>query len=200
MLKAERRDSMRGRSNIFSLIVGFALIFLLTVPTIAYAKLSDGTYELLYEMKERSSENTSIADGYFTKPAILYVEDGVKYIEITVTGADMIKELKAPSGPVEILDEDEENNERTVKFKVDQDLDEPLTLEMHVVVPDLYDTVHEARAFFDVESIEQITSKSASEEIENPQTGVKQPIGIYIALFIGSIAFLSFYRLKLIKG
>src|SRR5690625_4308076 len=131
-----------------AMIAVMVFLFMFTPTALAFTDLSDATYKVEYEMKERSSENTSIADGYFTSPATLFVEDGETYVQITVTGADMIKELKAPSGPVDIVDEDEENDERTVKFLVEEDMNEPLTLEIHVVVPDLYDTVHEARAFF----------------------------------------------------
>src|SRR5690625_18881 len=84
--------------------VGVLLILFMITPTVsAFTELSEGTYKIEYEMKERSSENTSIADGYFTSPATLFVEDGETYVQITVTGADMIKELTAPSGPVEIV-------------------------------------------------------------------------------------------------
>lgn len=107
-------------------------------------------------MKEKSSENTSIADGYFTKPALLIVDEGHKYIQLNVTGADMIKSLGTPSGPVEITDEDDANDERDVQFKLEEDLSELLLIDMHVVVPDLYDMEHQARAAFDVDSIEEI--------------------------------------------
>ena len=182
--------------------VGVLLILFMITPTVsAFTELSEGTYKIEYEMKERSSENTSIADGYFTSPATLFVEDGETYVQITVTGADMIKELTAPSGPVEIVAEDEENDERTVKFLVEEDMNEPLTLEMHIVVPDLYDTVHEARAFFDVSSLEEVESAAttSSEDVENPQTGVKSNMAIYVTLLIGSIALVTIYRRKVVK-
>src|SRR5699024_10229021 len=84
----------------------------------ADADIADGTYEIDYEMIEADNDNTSIADGYFTKPAKLIVENGTKYILLTVTGADMIKSLSAPSGPVEVISEDESEDTRTVKVRV----------------------------------------------------------------------------------
>lgn len=198
---------MKGLSKRFTIIALVALMtfFILPVGT-AFAEMDDGTYELDYEMKEKSSENTSIADGYFTKPAMLFVEDGEKHVQITVTGADMIKSLETPTGPVEIIDEDEENDERTVKFRVDQDLSEPLVMDMHVVVPDLYDTVHQARAFFDVSSLEdsidndQAVTGSEAKDEENPQTGDHSPILVYTTLLFGSIACLTVYKLWMVRN
>lgn len=137
----------------------------------ADADIADGTYEIDYEMIEADNDNTSIADGYFTKPAKLIVENGTKYIQLTVTGADMIKSLSAPSGPVEVISEDESEDTRTVKFRVDEDLTEPVEMEMHVVVPDLYDTTHTARAVFDVDDLETAPSEDRADENANTEGG-----------------------------
>lgn len=138
------------------------------LPSSAFAKIADGTYELNYEMKEAYSENTSIADGYFTKPAILTVENGVQYIQITLTGSNYIESLTAPSGPVEIISEDTTNFIRVVKFRVDGDLSQPLEMEMHIVVPDLYDMTHTARALFDVSGLK--TESNNEQSVAPPAT------------------------------
>src|SRR5699024_6485180 len=138
-------------------LAAVAIIFTLSIiipQSIAYAAIKDGTYEINYEMKEAGNDNTSIADGYFTKPATLTVADGVQYIQLTVTSSSMIKSLSAPSGPVEIVSEDEGNETRTVKFRVDGDLSKPVPMDMHIVVPDLYDMEHTARAVFDVSGLD----------------------------------------------
>lgn len=132
---------------------------LLIIPQdIVFGEVDDGVYEIQYEMKEKSTENTSIADGYFTKPAVLIVEDGQKYIQLTVTGVDMIKALGTPNGPVDIIESDEVNDEKTVQFPI-EDLSDPLMMDMHVVVPDLYDMEHQARAIFDEDSFEEVDSE-----------------------------------------
>src|SRR5690625_4892166 len=88
------------------IIFGFliAIILMISFPVSGVqAKIADGTYDVNYEMKENSNNNTSIADGYFGKPAKLTVKDGNQKIRITLTGASMIKSLKSPNGPVSVI-------------------------------------------------------------------------------------------------
>ncbi|MBU5467579.1 NEAT domain-containing protein [Virgibacillus sp. MSJ-26] len=166
-----------------------------------FADIADGTYEVNYEMKEAGSDNTSIADGYFSKPATLTVENGVKTIQLTVTGADMIKSLSAPNGPVDVVSDN--GDTRTVKFNVDGDFSQPVSMEMHIKVPDLYDTTHTARAVFDVSGLDQAGSTASKEDSsdednatpaagsnkaeENPPTGDSTPIVMYTILLVGSV-------------
>lgn len=150
-----------------------ALIFAIFVTPVG-AQIADGTYEVNYEMKEAGSENTSIADGYFSKPATLTVENGVQTITLTVTGADMIQSLAAESGSVTVLSEDEANDTRTVQFQV-SDLTQPESMNMHIIVPDLYDQEHTARAVFDVSGLPQAGAEESSNEEDKEQTGANTP-------------------------
>src|SRR5690625_3904972 len=143
-------------------------ISIVVLPVHTFAEIADGTHQINYEMKEAGNDNTSIADGYFSKPATLTVENGVKHIQLTVTSSSMVKSLSAPSGPVKVVSEDKGNETRTVKFKVD-DLSQPVNMEMHIVVPDLYDTTHTARAVFDVSGLE--TTESATNEEDSTDNG-----------------------------
>ncbi|MHA6252420.1 NEAT domain-containing protein [Oceanobacillus sp. CAU 1775] len=154
----------------FSFFIGAALIlsvFFTASPV--FAKIADGTYDISYEMKEASSNNTSIADGYFTKPAKLIVENGVQTIQIHLTGSNYIKSLSAPSGPVTIISENAANKTRDVRFKVDGDLSKPLSMQMHIVVPadelppNGYDHVFTARAVFNVSGLPQAETKAEAE-------------------------------------
>ncbi|MCZ2258575.1 NEAT domain-containing protein [Sporosarcina sp. G11-34] len=201
----------------------FLTIFLIATPV--SAKIADGTYKVNYEMKEAGNGNTSIADGYFSKPATLIVENGVQYIQLTLTSADMIKSLGTPAGTASIISENKANKTRTVKFKVNGDLSQPLNMDMHIVVPDLYDMKHTARAVFDVSGLKQaaapVKQKSADsgseknsnakesvesgtendadakEVVENPKTGDDSPIALYALLLIGSaIALFAIRKLK----
>lgn len=175
------------------------MLFIIVPQRPVFADINDGTYKIDYEMKEADNDNTSIADGYFTSPAKLTVEDGTKRIELTVTGADMIKSLSAPSGEVDVVNEDEDNDERTVRFDVDDDLSEPLDMEMHVVVPDLYDTTHTARAVFDVNNMEAMEAETSNDESENkaednPSTGDESSITFYVVLILASAIALLIVR------
>lgn len=159
----------------FFMISAFILtVSIVIVPSIVtQAEIAEGTYEINYEMKEASSENTSIADGFFEKPATLTVENDEKHIELMVTSSSMIQSLSTPTGEVDIVEEDEENEERIVKFRVDQDLSEPLEMEMHVIVPDLYDMKHTARAVFDVDEL--YTAEGDSNEEDNTEEVSEEP-------------------------
>src|SRR5699024_7955484 len=94
---------------------------------------------------------------------------GVKHIQLTVTSSSMVKSLSAPSGPVNVVSEDKGNETRTVKFKVDN-LSQPVNMEMHIVVPDLYDMTHTARADFDVSGLP--AAGSATTEKDSTDDGV----------------------------
>src|SRR5699024_5593406 len=197
----------------FPLLMALTAI-VLTITCIAIptgnvsAGMADGSYETRYEMKEASSYSTLIADGYFTKPATLTVENGTQYIQLTVTSAEMVKSLSAPSGPVDVVSDN--GDTRTVKFPVD-DLSQPVNMSMHVVVPEEalpggYDMEHTARAVFDVsglptadagdgetESSTENDDDSSNDEAagageteENPPTGDSSNIALFALLLVGS--------------
>lgn len=193
----------------------FTLTFLVLPTGNASAAIADGSYQINYEMKEASSDNTSIADGYFTKPATLTVENGAQYIQFTVTSAEMVKSLSAPSGPVTVVSDS--GDTRTVKFRVDGDLSNPVKMSMHVVVPEEalpggYDMNHTTRAVFDVsglptagagEATDTNNAESNSETTgagkaeENPPTGDSSSIALFTLLLAGSgIALIALRKFK----
>ena len=79
----------------FTFLATVALVFsLIALPSNnVLAAFEDGTYQINYEVKEDGSNNTSIADGYFKKPAKLTVQNGVQTVQITLTESDMIKSI-----------------------------------------------------------------------------------------------------------
>lgn len=197
-----------------------AIIFTL-VATPVSAQIADGTYQVPYEMKEKSSDNTSIADGYFVSPATLTVENGVQTITLTVTGSNYIKSLSTPAGAVSVVNEDTANETRTVSFRVDGDLTAPLNMDMHIVVPDLYDTVHTARAVFNVSGLPQAGAEASTdagetatsgdtssatdeaaandggEAVENPKTGENTPIALYaVLLLVSGLALITIWKFR----
>lgn len=192
---------MREKRTLFTALI--AIIFSIVVFPfgIAFADIADGTYTIDYEMKEANSQNTSIADGYFSKPATLTVKNGVKHIQLTVTSSSMIKSLSAPSGPVDVISEG--GDTRTVKFSVDGDLSQPVNMDMHIVVPDSkempggYDMNHTARAVFDVSELDKAgsggeantsenTTEGTGQAEDNPPTGDNSQIALYVMLLVGS--------------
>ncbi len=127
------------------------IISLVSLPAnTAFAAMADGTHDISYEIQEAGGGSVSIADGYFSKPAKLTVNGSSQSIQLTLTSADMIKSLSVQGTPVEVVSDS--GDTRVVKFKV-KDASKPVDMKMHVVVPDLYDTEHGARAIFDVGSV-----------------------------------------------
>src|SRR5699024_11840009 len=74
---------MRHRFSVFTVLSALilAIIFVVYPKGEVSAEIADGSYQVNYEMKENNSENTSIADGYFSSPATLTVENGVQRSE-----------------------------------------------------------------------------------------------------------------------
>jgi|GEM_PF-2063355 len=147
----------------FAIFATIALIFsLVSLPSnTAYAAMADGTHNINYEIQEAGGGGASIADGYFTKPAKLTVDGNTHTIELTVTSAEMIKSLSVQGTPVNVVSDS--GDSRTVKFNV-SDASKPVNLDMHVIVPDLYDQDHKAQAHFDVSGIPEASSDSNDEQ------------------------------------
>lgn len=212
----------------FTFLAAIALIFsLIALPANnVSAAFADGTYDINYEIKEAGGGSTSIADGYFTKPAKLTVKDGAQSIQLTVTSADMIKSLSIGGSPVQVVSDS--GDTRVVKFSA-SNLSNPINMKMHIVVPDLYDTEHGAQAVFDVSSVPAKSSEKteakedektteapapskddgsnndsskgeSTEEVVNPPTGDDTPIALYLGLLIGSILVFALYKFRFARN
>jgi len=202
---------MFKKRSLFTALIAIIFSIVILPHGTAFADIADGTYQINYEMKEAGSESTSIADGYFTSPAKLTVENGVNTVQITLTGAEMIKSLSAPSGPVTVISDN--GDTRVVQFTVDN-LSQPVSMKMHIVVPDSeampggYDMEHTARAVFDVSGLDKAgassggndsngTAESTEKAEDNPPTGDNSQIGLYAMLLVGSaIAFFAVRKLR----
>lgn len=206
-------------------ILLFSIVQAFSPSTVAEAAdYENGRYSMSFELKEAGNNNTSIADGYFSKPATLVVKNGMNYIQMTTTQSDWIKSMSGPKGNATVISES--GNSRTVQFEVGN-LSQPVNMKMHVVVPkDVagmdYDHHHSVRAVFDAsgvpvasaqatQSAEKVaenveTSKEEAEttvsaegqkteqKVDNPKTGDTSPIMLYVALLLGSIAVFTLYK------
>jgi|SRR5690625_1905541 len=183
-----------------------AIIFSLVILPhgTVFANFADGTYDVNYEMKEANSDNTSIADGYFGKPAKVTVKDGTYTVQITLSGAEMIESLSAPSGPVNVISDS--GDTRIVSFTTNT-LSEPISMDMHINVPDQpampggYSQDHTARAVFDTSGIPAAGSGGESTDEgetpaaeDNPPTGDNSQITLYALLLVGSAGALFIVR------
>ena len=158
----------------FTFLATVALVFsLIALPSNnVLAAFEDGTYQINYEVKEDGSNNTSIADGYFKKPAKLTVQNGVQTVQITLKESDMIKSLSVGGSPVDVVSDSD--NKRVVKFTA-KDLSK-VNMDMHIVVPDLYEREHRAQAVFNTKDIPAKKSEKDAGKKE-PQKKSEKPSG-----------------------
>lgn len=180
------------------------------------ANFQDGTYDVSYEIKDASGNSTSIADGYFLKPAKVTVENGTYYAQFTVKNAEWIKSVSGPHGSASVVSEDKANDQKVLKLQV-SDISSPVDLSMHIVVPEdvagmEYDNNHKAKAVFQTDNIPTASSESEENQAsdtnnnevdeddaagtvapeDNPKTGDEAPILLFGLLAALSLLFLVF--------
>lgn len=197
------------RSLILATIV--AAILVIFIPT-NLTNVSAASQEIPYKIVEAGGDGVSIADGYFVKPAKYTVENGKKYVQVTLRDAGYVKSLSGPHGAVQVISDN--GDKRVIKMQVD-DLSKPVNLEMHVVVPKEvagmdYDQKHKARAIFDASGIkddkvaaqstdgddkdkttvQSIDGDNKDNKVDNPQTSDTTPLTLYSVLAVGSAAIL----------
>ncbi|WP_164219968.1 NEAT domain-containing protein [Virgibacillus sp. YIM 98842] len=150
------------------LIAIFALPFFSSaVVADAEDDLEDGIYEdIQYVIKHETDDELSRADSFFVKPATLIVEDGRKYFELTINASNMIQLIEVPSGPAEVVEENEDNNSRVIRVEIEDDLSEPVMMKIQVKSGD-YESTYTTRAFFDL--------NVNDEETEDPGNDNQEP-------------------------
>lgn len=182
------------------------LVFGAGITNSASAALADGTYSVGYQVLKAENNNASIANGYFEKPATVTVENGVQYVQITVTSASMVQSLSGPNGKATVVSENQAKDTKVLKFKV-ADISKPVQMKMHIIVDagDIqYDTDHGARFVFDPVSSgssavatpatskgESTQSNNMGEEADNPKTSDETPVLLFSLLLIGSGLFIA---------
>jgi heme uptake protein IsdC len=192
-------------------------VFMLVVMSASSVNADDpdGTFSIDYQVLNSDSDSVSIANDYFDKPATLFVENGEKYIQFSINHSEWVKELQAPLGEsfvdVDIVSEDEEEDTRIVRFKLEEDLSEPVEVKMHILVESMepvYDHRYSVRFDFEDDQMEEIDSAVASslEEVNTDEnkvvtdTGNEQQAGksekngsktiVLIAIVVGMAALL----------
>lgn len=212
---------MKKRFSLVMALAAFIFTISLVVSPVGsvFAAIADGTYQVNYEMKEKSSDSTSIADGYFVKPAKLSVENGKNFITVTLTNSDYVRSLNGPNGATKVS---ENTANKTVTYKMQVgDLSQPVSMGMHIVLPEEvfpggYDHEHTARGVFDVSGLPEAGDKAPSDNknsnnketsdnavatpVENPPTGDDTPIALYVTLLIASVAIFTVYKFRVARN
>ncbi|KGX84411.1 NEAT domain-containing protein, partial [Pontibacillus litoralis] len=118
----------------------FVVFFSTMLPSTSHAStgIQDGTYDLQINVLKENEEKTSMMDQYVNKPGKLVVENGKQFAVITFNHSDWIKWFKVDRNDefvdAEVIDVNEQKNERTVKFEVD-DISKPLRTQVRVEIP-----------------------------------------------------------------
>lgn len=184
------------------------MMFAIAHPQTSYAaSYADGSYDVSFEIKDASGDNTSIANGYFLNPAKVIIENGNYYVQFTVKNSEWIKSLSTSYGEGTTVSEDKASDKRTVKLQVPH-IDQLIDLNMHIVVPEEvaqmeYDNHHKTKLSLDISNIptassngsEQTNENSSDTEVTpevNPKTGDEAPIVLFAFLAILSLLFLVF--------
>ena len=156
------------------LLLQFAVLALVWTSGVnVHAEDPDETFSIDYQVLNSDSDSASIANDYFEKPAKLFVQNGEKYIQFSINHSEWVKELQAPLGDsfvdVEIISEDEAEDTRIVRFKLEEDLSQPVEIKMHILIESMepvYDHSYSVRFDFDdtqKEEIESVVSNSLVE-------------------------------------
>ncbi|MHA6258529.1 NEAT domain-containing protein [Sporosarcina sp. CAU 1771] len=153
------------------------------------ANLTDGTYQIDFEVLQPETNSVSIANDYFEKPAILTLDNGEYFVQYTVNHSKWVKVLQSPNGDLfedmHVISEDLENDYRVVAFKVDGNISDPVMLKMHVVIEDMvpaYDHKYSVRMAFDVDSVEETDEPAVVLTTSESEKGSKQKLFIYVLI------------------
>ena len=164
------------------LLLPLAVLTLVWMSAISVSAVNpDETFSIDYQVLNSDNDSVSIANDYFEKPATLFVENGEKYIEFSINHSEWVKELQAPLGDsfvdVDVVSEDEEEDTRTVRFKLEEDLSQPVEFKMHILIESMepvYDHRYSVRFDFEDDQMEEIESavSSSLEEVKKDEDKV----------------------------
>jgi len=207
--------------KIFSVAVLSFILFFATTVNNAFAEDS-GTFN--YEILKYNTNDTSIANDYFNKPAKYVKKNGKLYVQITVNHSHWITGMSIEGHKEKIINKNAAKDERTSEFevsKVSGKVQGKIDVYINEKVngkPFLYDHHYNITYKFNGPSnVVGNGSSSASTTgndttggttntgtggVENPQTSAGIPGYIYIvpAVALMLFVFITFYAKKVNKG
>lgn len=191
------------------IIVGL-LSFQPALPTDAASTYKDGEYSLPFTVLKGDSDERSMTNDYLVSPAKLIVKDGKNTVQLTLKNSSWWKSFSVSSGGISVISDS--NDTRVVQFNV-QDLNQLLSGNIHVVVPDIdYDNKYTVRFKFDASGIPSAGGTQSNGETgsddngqqnegnstagvntaeENPPTGDRTPVLLLGIILLGSGVFLA---------
>lgn len=181
----------------YLLSILFALF--LVLPTIQSnaaelnSTLSDGEYEISFEVLKDTADEISATGMYMQSPAKVIVENGKSYAIVTLNSSEWWQSLKVQTSQpgnfedtnfveAEVLSEDEAENTRVVQFEV-LDLSQILNAKIHIIVTGVpgigsYDHNYDIRLKFNTDEIAEtpVAPEAETEVIEETAIGQESNI------------------------
>lgn len=142
----------------------------------------DGDYEVpLTFLHEDKDEESTMQSFLKEGTSSVTIQDGKALVTTTFTSATMIKDFEVNGVKAVIENENEEKDERTYSFSIDN-LDEIIDGKVAVEVEGLYDTTHDIRLKFDTNNIpvvdnDNTDSDDSSEEDPGSEDGADEDSG-----------------------
>lgn len=121
-------------------LIAVGLTVLGSMQLSAASELKDGEYTINYEILkgDPKDDSTSLADGYWNKPATVLVQDGEIKVRTVINKDAWVVEFQTKQGSsftdAKLVSRDTDNDSRLVEFKVGS-LEEDLVTSMTVDIP-----------------------------------------------------------------
>ncbi|GAK11504.1 cell surface protein IsdA, transfers heme from hemoglobin to apo-IsdC [Geomicrobium sp. JCM 19039] len=117
--------------------------------------MDNGLYSIDFTVLKDGTDETSVMDDYTEKPAHVYVNDGTFTFDLTLTNNSWYQEILINGEEPEIVDEDEAEDTRVVRFS--NDSLQPVDAWVHIIVTGIpgftYDNEYDVQIAFDEDSL-----------------------------------------------
>ncbi|URN96655.1 MAG: NEAT domain-containing protein [Candidatus Pristimantibacillus lignocellulolyticus] len=143
-------------------VMSLLLVFLGTSHAMAATALEDGEYTINYEILrgDTKDDSTSLADGYWNKPAKVFVKDGNITVQTTINQHAWVvafaTQYNGKMVDAKVVSTNEKANSRVTEFKV-KNFEDMLLSEMTVEIPEMdYYHSYEVRFKFYPDSLKSV--------------------------------------------
>ncbi|WP_252502136.1 NEAT domain-containing protein [Sporosarcina sp. Marseille-Q4943] len=166
------------KKSLMVLFTAMLLIFTAIPALPAAAEVTaaqEAAYELPFKVLQEKADEVSVAGSYVKSPAEVKVEDGKKFIYMTLLNSQYWQSLSIQDGDkfvdVEVVSENEEEKTRLVKFEL-KDVEKTMNAKAHIIVTGIpglgeYDQTHSIRFQFDAS---EVPTEDEEETPETPET------------------------------
>jgi len=156
-----QRDYVRKLLTV--VVMSLLLVFLGTSHATAATALEDGEYTINYEILrgDTKDDSTSLADGYWNKPAKVFVKDGNITVQTTINQHAWVvafaTQYNGKMVDAKVVSTNEKANSRVTEFKVNN-FEDMLLSDMTVEIPEMdYFHSYEVRFKFYPDSLKTVS-------------------------------------------